>query len=684
MNNDLSQNLIELKGIGPKTYQKLEKNGIVTYLDLLNFFPKDYIEYKEPIKYKDLEENYFVTICGKFVSRPFLRRGRIDVVTAKLKIDGGLVDLVWFRMPYIPSTVNLTSNYYIYGRIKKKNGKYIIEQGTIFTKEKYEKRLQSLTPVYHLFEGISNNFIEKSINEIIKSDNFKNDKISSQDTFMKLAKEACIELPKENIYKVMHFPINKDEFLRTRNYLVFKEFLVFLLSIRKGRKREEDVNCMKQRDTKLALDIINKLPFELTNDQKNVLENMLNTMSGDEKLECLLQGDVGSGKTIIAFVLMLYVAINDYQAVMMAPTEVLANQHFAKMKKMINDFNLPFNVELITGSIKGKQRKEALERVAKGESQIIIGTHALLQEKVQYKNVALVITDEQHKFGVKQREKLYNKGNSPHFLVMSATPIPRTLSLILYGDLKMETIKTMPKGRKPIKNLLISSNERVKAHALLKREIEAGRQGYVICPLVDFSETRSGENVIEYTKKLADLFKGVAKVGTLHGKMSEEEKNGIMQDFKEHKIDILVSTTVVEVGIDVPNATCMVIENADTFGLASLHQLRGRIGRGNFQSYCVFVNGSKKDSNKRRLEVISNTNDGFKIADEDLKARGPGELFGIRQAGQLKFDFGDLYQDSEILGKASKLCDEILEKDKELASEKYSFLKFYIKDLNIV
>lgn len=388
----------------------------------------------------------------------------------------------------------------------------------------------------------------------------------------------------------------------------------------------------------------------------------------------LVQGDVGSGKTILAVLALIMAGCNGYQGALMVPTEVLAKQHYQSVKELLETHHIPLRPILLTGSMTAKEKRLAREEIESGKTQIVIGTHALIQEKVIYRNLGLVVTDEQHRFGVKQREMLAEKGRMPHVLVMSATPIPRTLAIIIYGDLDISVVDEMPAHRLPIKNCVVDESYRPNAYRFMKKEVEAGHQVYIICPMVEENEELELENVTDYTEKLKGILPEF-QISCLHGKMKPKEKNEIMEAFADGQIQILVSTTVIEVGINVPNATVMMVENAERFGLAQLHQLRGRVGRGRDQSYCIFMSGSKGKETKKRLEVLNQSNDGFYIASEDLKLRGPGDLFGIRQSGVLEFRMGDVFQDSRVLEQASEAAGRILEEDAELALPKHEKLK---------
>ena len=452
---------------------------------------------------------------------------------------------------------------------------------------------------------------------------------------------------------------------------------MFILAVQMLKeKTEEAPNAFPMRPVWTTEQIIENLPYDLTKAQMNVWHEIERDLSGRALMSRLVQGDVGSGKTILAFLAMIMTAENGYQAVLMAPTEVLARQHFQAMEKLLQEQEISScHPILLTGSDTAKEKREKYARIASKEASIVIGTHALIQEKVQYNQLGLVITDEQHRFGVKQREALTTMGNPPNVLVMSATPIPRTLAIILYGDLDISIIDELPARRLPIKNCVVGTSYRPKAYSFMEKQIRQGRQVYVICPMVEESEGMDGENVLDYTRKLQDIFPSDIKISFLHGKMKPKEKNAIMEAFAEGEIQILVSTTVVEVGVNVPNATVMMVENAERFGLAQLHQLRGRVGRGEHQSYCIFMQGSDAKETSKRLEILNKSNDGFYIAGEDLKLRGPGDLFGIRQSGLLEFKLGDIYQDADILKAASETAARILELDRDLSLEQNEILR---------
>ena len=450
--------------------------------------------------------------------------------------------------------------------------------------------------------------------------------------------------------KQIHFPDSMDTLISARNRLVFDEFFLFLMGIQYQKEatiKEENTFSFKQDS--FVEDLIAKLPYELTGAQLRSIGQIKEDMSSPYVMQRLLQGDVGSGKTIVAFLMMAWCSYSGYQSAIMAPTEVLARQHYESYLKLCQDFGLNYPVIFLSGSMTAREKRNAYERLQLFPNAMIIGTHALIQDKVEFAELALVITDEQHRFGVKQRDVFAGKGHHPHILVMSATPIPRTLAIIIYGDMDISVIDEVPAKRLPIKNCVVNQGYRPKAYEFMEQQIKEGHQVYIICPLVEETENSEGENVIDYAKKLSRELSPEIQIGILHGKMKPALKNEVMEAFEKNEVQILVSTTVVEVGVNVPNATVMMVENADKFGLAQLHQLRGRVGRGDAQSYCIMVNTSSSKTAKKRLEILTKSNDGFFIAEEDLKLRGPGEVFGTAQSGYFSLNIADLNHDKEIL-----------------------------------
>ena len=667
-----------LKGIGEKTEKIFQKAGIYTVGDLIRYFPRGYDVYEEPVPISELEEGKTMTVTGSVYGRIQVGGSpKMQITTVYLKDITGTLKVIWFRMPFLRNTLAKAGVITLRGRVIRKREGLVMEHPEVFCPaSKYNLKQDTLQPVYPLVTGLTNHAVMKAVRQVLE-DCDVGEGILPKD----IAREYQLSDYRQAIYGI-HFPKDKEEFYHARKRLVFEEFMLFILSLRMLKESEERVlNPYCFREQPQIEKFLNSLPFELTNAQKTVWREIKNDMEDIHVMSRLVQGDVGSGKTIVALLAMIYTGLNGYQAAMMAPTEVLARQHFENINHMLQEYEIPLKVGLLTGSMTARQKRAVYEEVESGEIQLVIGTHALIQEKVIYKNLALVVTDEQHRFGVKQRETLANKGVSPHILVMSATPIPRTLAIILYGDLDISVINELPKNRLPIKNCVVDTGYRNTAYRFIKNQIAEGRQCYVICPMVEESETLEVENVTDYTENLQEILGVNIKVQCLHGKMKQSQKDEIMEAFSKNEIQVLVSTTVIEVGIDVPNSTVMLIENAERFGLAQLHQLRGRVGRGKYQSYCIFMSASKSKETKERLDILNKSNDGFFIASEDLRLRGPGDLFGIRQSGILDFKLGDVFQDSQVLQQASKATNLILEEDPQLEKEKYQSLKQQVQKI---
>ena len=666
----MGQSLRTLKGVGEKTEKLFWKVGIYDTDDLLHYYPRNYDEYETPVDIAELKEGTVQAVSAAVCSGVYVNsvKGR-QIISVNIADQSGKFPVVWFNLPYLKKTLRKGSWFVFRGRIVRKQGKLEMEHPEIFTPSAYEEILHHLQPIYGLTAGLSNKTVVKMITQLLES-------VPMQSEYLPEEFRERYELADINYaLRTIHFPPNKEELLVSRKRLVFDEFFLFILSVRKMKeKTEETPNCFPVKETWLTEEIIERLPYSLTGAQLNAWHEIERDLAGRRMMSRLVQGDVGSGKTILAFLAMCLVADNGYQAALMAPTEVLARQHYEGFQKLMEEQNLSFPTVLLTGSDTAREKRLAYAKIASGEALVIIGTHALIQEKVEYSNLALVITDEQHRFGVKQREALTTRGNPPNVLVMSATPIPRTLAIILYGDLDISVIDELPARRLPIKNCVVNTSYRPKAYSFIERQVREGRQAYVICPMVEESEGMEAENVLDYTEKLRENLSSDIRIEYLHGKMKAKEKNVVMEAFAQGAIQVLVSTTVVEVGVNVPNATVMMVENAERFGLAQLHQLRGRVGRGEYQSYCIFMQGNQEQVSER-LEILNKSNDGFYIAGEDLKLRGPGDLFGIRQSGDMEFKIGDIYNDSAILTKASEAADEILALDPELDLEQHRFLK---------
>ena len=652
----------ELKGIGEKTRKIFQKININTIGDLIRYYPRRYDVYEEAVPISELEEEKVQTVSGTIFGRVQVTGNKnMQITTIQVKDTSGILKVIWFRMPFLRTTLSGGGWITLRGKVVNKKGCLTMEHPEIFYPgSKYEEKKDTLQPIYGLTSGLTNNMVMKAVKQALDGLDLTKDILP----YELRIKYGLAEY--HYAVRGIHFPEDKEVFYQARERLVFEEFLEFILSLRKLKEKNEKLpNEYVIEPKKEVSEFIANLPYELTGAQKRVWREISDDMASDTAMSRLIQGDVGSGKTIVAVLALLTVALNGYQAAMMAPTEVLARQHYESITRMFEKQNIPVKVVLLTGSMTAKEKRKTYDRIECGLAKIIIGTHALIQGAVSYDNLALVVTDEQHRFGVKQRETFARKGGEPHVLVMSATPIPRTLAIILYGDLDISVMDELPANRLPIKNCVVDTGYRKTAYSFMKKQIAQGRQCYVICPMVEDSENLEAENVIDYANVLQQEMGNEIVVSYLHGKMKQTEKDDIMDRFGKNEIQILVSTTVIEVGIDVPNATVMMIENAERFGLAQLHQLRGRVGRGRYQSYCIFMSSSKSKETKERLEILNRSNDGFKIASEDLRLRGPGDLFGIRQSGLMNFRLGDVYQDAKVLQMANEAANEITDIDAE-------------------
>lgn len=668
--------LRELKGVGEKTEKLFQKIGITTAEELLRYYPRTYDIYEEPVEIASAEEDKTVSIRATIATGIYINQIRnLQVLTTTVADASGRLPVAWFNAPYLRGTLKKGSVFILRGKIIRKKGRPQMEHPEIFTPAAYEEIIHSMQPVYGLTKGLSNKMITKLVHQILDTRPLHGEYLPEE------IRERYQLADANYAIRTIHFPKNMQELLTARKRLVFDEFLLFVLAIQLLKeKTEEAPNTFSMKPVWTTEEIIEGLPYDLTGAQKNVWHEIERDLSGHKLMSRLVQGDVGSGKTVIAFLAMVLSAENGFQSALMVPTEVLANQHYEGFLRLMEEQNIAScHPVLLTGSTTARQKREIYQKIADGEVNVIIGTHALIQEKVEYKNLGLVITDEQHRFGVRQREALTTRGNPPHVLVMSATPIPRTLAIILYGDLDISIIDELPAKRLPIKNCVVGTSYRPKAYSFIEKQVQMGRQAYVICPMVEESEGLEAENVTDYARKLQEILSGEIKVEILHGKMKPKEKNRIMEAFASGEIQVLVSTTVVEVGVNVPNATVMMVENAERFGLAQLHQLRGRVGRGEHQSYCIFIQGNNEENTSKRLKILNESNDGFYIAGEDLKLRGPGDLFGIRQSGLMEFKIGDIYNDAGILKNASEAAGEILALDFDLILPQHKALKEHLK-----
>lgn len=666
-----------IKGVGEKTAALFGKINVYTVDDLIRHYPRDYETYDAPVSVREAVPGKLQTIYGQITAIPNIKKVRnLSILNAVLKDSNGeSIQLTFFNMPFLKKVLKPGGFYLFRGLIQQRGIHKIMEQPRMFTWDEYQKKTGRLLPRYALTKGLTNQTVQKSVAQALEYYPPEKEYLPQ----MILQKYPMLS-HREAIY-ALHFPESREEMLTARNRMVFEEFFSFLLVLRKNKElAAKTENHFPMYETADTVRFLEQLPFPLTKAQKKVWGELREDMGSPYAMNRLIQGDVGSGKTILAVLALLMCAANGYQGAMMAPTEVLAVQHFETISGYVKKYGIAFRPVLLTGSMTAKEKREAYAKIDSGEANLIIGTHALIQEKVEYSSLALVVTDEQHRFGVRQRETLAAKGSEPHVLVMSATPIPRTLAIILYGDLKVSVIDELPANRLPIKNCVVGTAYRPKAYEFIAKEVAAGRQAYVICPMVEEGESEDLENVVDYTEKLRAVLPPSVQVAYLHGKMRPSDKNRIMEEFAAKEIDVLVSTTVIEVGINVPNATVMMVENAERFGLAQLHQLRGRVGRGEFQSYCIFISTSDTKETMERLQILNHSNDGFHIASEDLKLRGPGDIFGIRQSGEFAFVLGDIYTDANILKEASDAVEQLLVSDPELTDDDSLALVNYFKE----
>ncbi|RHP92821.1 ATP-dependent DNA helicase RecG [Firmicutes bacterium AM59-13] len=666
-----------IKGVGEKTAALFGKINVYTVDDLIRHYPRDYETYDAPVSIRETSPGNVQAVYGQITAIPNVKKVRnLSILNAILKDDNGdSIQLTFFNMPFLKKVLKPGGFYLFRGLVQQRGTHKFMEQPRMFTWDEYIQKSGRLLPRYALTKGLTNQTVQKSVAQALEYYPPEKEYLPQ----VILQKYPMLS-HREAVY-ALHFPESREEMLTARNRMVFEEFFSFLLVLRKNKElAAKTENHFPMYETADTVRFLEQLPFPLTKAQKKVWGELREDMGSPYAMNRLIQGDVGSGKTILAVLALLMCAANGYQGAMMAPTEVLAVQHFETISGYVKKYGIAFRPVLLTGSMTAKEKREAYAKIASGEANLIIGTHALIQEKVEYSSLALVVTDEQHRFGVRQRETLAAKGSEPHVLVMSATPIPRTLAIILYGDLKVSVIDELPANRLPIKNCVVGTSYRPKAYEFIAKEVAAGRQAYVICPMVEEGESEDMENVVDYTEKLRAVLPPSVQVAYLHGKMRPADKNRIMEEFAAKEIDVLVSTTVIEVGINVPNATVMMVENAERFGLAQLHQLRGRVGRGEFQSYCIFISTSDTKETMERLQILNHSNDGFHIASEDLKLRGPGDIFGIRQSGEFAFVLGDIYTDANILKEASDAVEQLLVSDPELTDDDNRALVNYFKE----
>lgn len=660
----LSDDIKSLKGIADKTAEAFYSAGLFNLNDLLHYFPRNYESLKEISPIAAIAGDGYVTLKGKVSSAvsSVYRNGK-NMTQFSFSDQSGTARVSVFNMPWLKKSLFAGRELIMRVYAKRKGMQVYLSQPKFYTEDEYKEALMHLKAVYPLTKKLNDAPLRKAIEQalVLAGD------IKEYLPEYILKDRKLISIPEA--IRRMHKPADMDEVYEARRRLAFDEFFLFLVKMELLKEGEE-----KEKSSYIATDpeasfekLKAHLPFKLTAAQQRAIEDVFADMKSGYCMNRLLQGDVGSGKTIVAFAAALAVCEDGRQAAVMAPTEVLAKQHYDDAVRMSREYGLCFKPVLLSGSLKAKEKREAKEGIAEGRYNLIIGTHALIQDDVTAKDLALMITDEQHRFGVRQRMSLAAKGKAPHVLVMSATPIPRTLGLILYGDLDVSVINELPAERLPIKNAVMSEDEHTKIYQFIYKRISEGRQAYIICPMVDEGGLEDVTNVTQYSERLRQIFPPSVRIEMLHGKMKSAEKNDIMERFSKGECDILISTTVVEVGVNVPNASVMVVENAERFGLSQLHQLRGRVGRGGYQSYCIFVAGKEDEKlgkrTKERLNVLKETNDGFKIAEEDLKQRGPGDFFGLRQSGLPYFKIADIYTDAELLKETKQTVEEVLRDD---------------------
>ncbi len=660
-----------LKGIGEKTAALFHRIGVDTVGELLSYYPRTYDRYEAPVAFANLEMEQVQAVTGRVGKAPKTRKaGRLTVTTITLEEFGEYLHLDWFRMPFLSNTLLPGSTYIFRGKVHKKKGRLVMEQPKIYETEAYREMIGTMQPVYSLTAGLSNKAVTKAVRQALKEVDLEPEYLPEDIRREQELAEYHFAL------RSIHFPVRQEDVLLARKRLVFDEFFLFILAL--GQLREQTAakkNECPIRPGPRTEELIASLPYALTKAQQRVWEELKRDLAGKRVMNRLIQGDVGSGKTVVAVLALAAAVESGYQGALMAPTEVLARQHARSVKELFEACGTNTELVLLTGSMTAGEKREAYEKIESGKAGVVIGTHALIQDKVRFLSLGLVVTDEQHRFGVRQRETLAEKGFHPHVLVMSATPIPRTLAIIIYGDLDISVIDEMPAGRLPIKNCVVDEGWRSSAYRFLEKEVASGRQAYIICPMVEENPELEIENVVDYTRKLKDCLRPSIVTEYLHGRMKAAQKNEIMQRFARGEIQVLVSTTVIEVGVNVPNATVMIVENAERFGLAQLHQLRGRVGRSGYQSYCIFISGSDSEDTKKRLEILNKSNDGFYIASEDLKLRGPGDLFGLRQSGILEFRLGDIFTDAKVLQAASEEAARLGRLDPDLTLTEHQALK---------
>ena len=667
-NINLDTSVQYLKGVGPKMYELLNKLSIYTVKDLLEYYPRVYEDRTKVTPISDFQKDQNVLFLGTLIKPVTMVYAKKKKILSTVVVDdsGAIAMLTWFNQVYIKDRIKEGGTYLFYGKVGSVSGsRATLDSCSIYDVNDLDK-IQGLYPIYPLTAGIAQNYLFKLINNLMDSGIMVNEIFNEE--FRRKYRLAEANYALRNI----HFPKSYEMVNVARNRIIFEELFLFqlaLLNMKQIEVEHTNTNTYSDLDESEFLKLI---PFELTGAQKKVVSQIKKDMSSKTVMNRLVQGDVGSGKTMVAAIAMYLAVKNGYQAALMAPTTILANQHYIELSQYFE--KLGINVEIITSSTTKKQKEKIIEKLKNNDIDILIGTHSIIEDNVEFNNLGLVVTDEQHRFGVKQRMKLSAKGNVVDTIVMTATPIPRSLAIILYGDLDLSIIDELPPGRKPVETCVVNDSYNQRVYNFLKKQINEGRQVYVVCPLVEENEDLDLNSVEKLYEEYKKEFNGY-NVAILHGKMKNKEKDSIMQEFKANKINILISTTVIEVGISVPNATVMVIENADRFGLAALHQLRGRVGRGSASSYCILKSNNKSAIARQRLDIMRKSNDGFEIAQKDLELRGPGDFFGVRQSGMPEFKLANLLTDTKILESTQEAVKTLIEEDRTLSLPQNSKIK---------
>lgn len=670
---DLKQSVQYIKGVGPQRAALLQKLNIYTLEDLITYFPRDYEDRSKPKKISQLVDGEEALIEAIAISKISEVRIRKNMVIEKLIVrdETGSCVISWFNQKYLKGKFEIGCKYSFFGKASVKYGKIEI-LNPVFDNNETNKNTGKIIPIYPSTYSLTQGSIRRTIENGLSLINE-----NLEETLPEYLLKEYNLLDLNNAIKQIHFPKDFEEYQKARTRLVFEELLgmqIALLNLKKENTQDEGISFP---ETVKMSNVINELPFKLTKAQLRVLEEIDGDMEKSKPMNRLLQGDVGSGKTIVSIIAAYKAVKSGYQVAIMAPTAILASQHLEEFNKILNQYKI--KCEILLGGTSKKKRKEILDKIKSGEIDILIGTHSLLVEDVEFNKLGLVVTDEQHRFGVRQRGTIVAKGNNPDVLVMTATPIPRTLALILYGDLDISIIDELPPNRKKIETYAVNKSMEERINAFILKNLQDGRQAYVVCPLVEENEEINAKSVIETTEKYKKILTDY-RVEYIHGKMKPKEKERIMQEFKEGKINVLISTTVIEVGVNVPNATLMIIESAERFGLAALHQLRGRVGRGDKQSYCILKYNATTQVAKQRMEIMQKTNDGFVIAEKDLELRGTGEFFGTKQHGIPEFKIANLFEDMEILKRVQSIAIKIQQEDPNLTSDKNKKIRNIIEE----